>query len=104
MNVHGASQSSRDEAVRGLIVRTRTDADLRTRFLWDPERTLRENGIDAPDGVALRPVDARRDTSYLVLPSAALKGAVFDEDLHSANGGTVITPMVIYGIIDWASG
>jgi hypothetical protein len=85
-----ADEASATEKWNALAARAKTDAELRRRLLATPQEVLAEEGIDVPDGVAVRVVENTPGVLTLVLPAPNGDDAVADEDLDAISGGEIM--------------
>lgn len=56
------------EVFAGIVARYYGDADFRARLDADPTQVLREEGLDIPDGVAVKLLFNADDLLNIVLP------------------------------------
>jgi hypothetical protein len=81
------------EAWRGIIERSWSDADFREQLLDNPNKILREAGVDVPPGVNFVVVENEPTRMHLVLPhraSEASSGPDGDESCLSQYHAAVL--------------
>ena len=69
------------------IARAWTEADYKAKLLEDPHAALAEVGIEVPAGMNVNIVEVDAEKVQLVLPPVP-EGAIEDESLQAATGGT----------------
>lgn len=72
-------------ATAAVIARATNDDAFRASLIGDPISTLRAEGIDLPEGVAVTVLQSTPKHGYLVLPDPA---TVEDQVLAAASGGS----------------
>jgi len=72
-----------------LIARAERDSDFRKRLIDDPKAAVREElGVDLPGEMTIRVVQEQPSEAVLVLPIPVESGALREEELAGAAGGT----------------
>ena len=72
-----------------LIARAQRDEDFRAKLVSDPGSAVSEElGVEIPEGLNVRVIEEGADEVVLVLPAAAGSGALNEEELASAAGGS----------------
>jgi hypothetical protein len=54
----------------GAIARALKDKTFKARLMGDPTATLKEAGVDVPDGLAIKVVENTANQVYMVLPDS----------------------------------
>jgi len=77
-----------------LFVACWKDEALKTRFMSDPKAVLEEHGLDAPEGMEVKVVDAADNCLHIKLPAPPAEHMeLSDKELTEAAGGsTTVTP------------
>ena len=64
------------------------DEEFKKRLLEDPATVLKENGIEVPEGVNVKFIDAKENEKWIQLPpKPAELGDLSAEDLERISGG-----------------
>ena len=90
----GTPQRERDKPMPSkyterLIERAQRDDDFRARLQSDPKGAIGEElGVEVPDPLNVRVIEEGADEVVLVLPAKAAPGALREEELAGAAGGS----------------
>ncbi len=73
-----------------VIAQAWTDEEFKKRLIEDPATVLNENGIEIPEGMAVRFVEGKENEILVPLPPRPPESAeLSDEDLEKVAGGIV---------------
>jgi hypothetical protein len=77
-----------NDMTRQLVARAERDDEFRSLLLSDPKAAIRDEfGIETPDGLQLRVIEAQPDEAFIVVPPRAAAGQLSEEDLAGVAGG-----------------
>jgi hypothetical protein len=66
-----------------VIAKAWSDPNFKQKLLKEPQKVLKENGIDTQSGMEIRVFENTDKSTYLILP-AKPEGELSEEDLKSA--------------------
>jgi Nitrile hydratase, alpha chain len=69
------------------MVRAMKDKVFKARLVGDPTATLKEAGVDVPDGLAIKVVENTANQMYMVLPDSS-DDQLSDNELERVVAGT----------------
>ena len=81
------TERDRAAAYGKVIARAWRDPSFKAKLIAAPQDTLRQAGVDIPDGVTVKVLENTDMHFHLVVP-ARPAGALSDEELDQAAGGT----------------
>ena len=69
-----------------VVVKALKDEDFKQKLIKDPVNTLREEGLEIPDGVNITVCEETNNQCFLILPEKPV-GELSTEELESLAGG-----------------
>lgn len=75
-----------------IVAKAWADEGFKQRLLADPATVLKENGIDAPEGITFKVVESTSDLIHLILPPKPESRVVAAEDLDSREAPWPLPP------------
>ena len=79
--------SDRADAEARIIGQAMGDANFRKRLLADPVQTLRDAGVEVPEGVSVRVVEDTATLVHMVLPAPVGDSEISESDLDMVSAG-----------------
>ena len=79
--------SNRADAEARIIGLAMSDANFRKKLLADPVRTLRDAGVEVPEGVSVRVVEDTATLVHMVLPAPVGDSEISESDLDMVSAG-----------------
>jgi hypothetical protein len=70
-----------------LIAKCWADEAFKQRLMTDPAATLKQEGMEVPEGMAIHVVENTDQAFHLVIPTKPTQ--LSDEDLQGASGGAM---------------
>jgi hypothetical protein len=86
----GEEMTDNADAEARVIGQAMSDANFCKKLLADPVRTLKDAGVEVPEGVAVRVVEDTAKLVHVVLPAVDTDGAIAEKDLEAVSGGKCI--------------
>ena len=63
-----AEVNEQQKQMAKIIAKTWADDEYKQRFISDPAAVLREEGVELPDGVNFKVLEAKENENWIVLP------------------------------------
>jgi len=80
------NQEEQNKKMGQVIAKCWADEDFKAKLLPDPVATLKDEGVDLPEGITIKAVENTDKVFHLVIP-AAPTGELSEYDMDSVSGG-----------------